>query len=63
MAIQIKIVIDPFAGDSAGEKYRATKEQLERNKREAKRQREIDERYRQKAIDLGLIRPQDESDS
>ena len=58
----IKIVIDPFAFAGPVPKYRMTKEEIERDIREKERQREIDEEYRRKLIEKGLIPPENESE-
>lgn len=45
----IIIINDPFAHGGVAKKYRATPEQIERNKREIKIQNERDERVRAEA--------------
>lgn len=47
----------------AAKRYRATPEQIERNKREIAIQREIDELHRRKLIEEGRIPPDTESDA
>ena len=42
-------------------RYRATREEIERNKRSNQIQRERDERHLRKLIEEGKIRPRDES--
>ena len=58
MAIEIKIVIDPFAFHGPVPRERIKKEEIERRVRAKERQRQIDERHRQKLIEMGLIRPE-----
>jgi hypothetical protein len=60
MTIEIRIVIDPFAGAGPVPKRRSTKEELEEIKRELAKQREIDEQYRQRAMERHLLRQQNE---
>ena len=61
MAIEIKIVVDPFALSGPVPKSHRTKEEIERVKRELAVQRERDERHRQRLIELGRIPPQNEA--
>ena len=61
MAIEIKLIIDPFAFRGPAPRERATKERDEQIRRGLAIQRERDERHRQKLIDMGLISPQKES--
>jgi hypothetical protein len=58
MAIEIKIVIDPFTFHGPVPRERIKKEEIERRLRAKERQRQIDERHRQKLIEMGLIRPE-----
>ena len=62
MAIEIKIVNVPVTFHGPVPRERVTKEEIERNVRAKERQRQIDERHRQKLIEMGLIRSENEID-
>jgi len=50
--------VSDYPPGSAAKRYRATPEEIERNRRESEIQRERDERNRRKLIEEGKIRPE-----
>ena len=57
MAIEIRIVIDPFAFRGAAPRERTTEEDKKRIRRGLAIQREREEQHRQRLIEMGLIPP------